>query len=95
MTGIGPETTDVDGDPVPGAEVTDDDPSHYFGHFAEIDIEKATNTEDADEPTGPFVAIDGAVEWTYVVTNTGTVDLYGRVIEGEFEPPDEDVISVH
>lgn len=29
------------------------------------------------------------------VEGSGTVDLYGRVIAGEFEPPDEDVISVH
>ena len=33
--------------------VTDDDPSHYFGFIVEVDIEKFTNGEDADEPTGP------------------------------------------
>ena len=76
VTGTAPETTDENGDPVDGAEVTDDDPSHYFGDFAAVDIEKSTNTEDADEPTGPFVALDGAVRWTYIVVNTGTVDLY-------------------
>ncbi|WP_194410027.1 DUF7507 domain-containing protein [Microbacterium cremeum] len=75
VVGTGPETTDVDGEPEAGDEVTDDDPSHYFGHFGAIDIEKSTNGEDADEPTGPYVPVGGGVEWTYVVTNTGTVDL--------------------
>ncbi len=40
-----------------------------------IDIEKATNDEDADTPTGPVIAVGGQVTWTYVVTNTGNVDL--------------------
>jgi uncharacterized repeat protein (TIGR01451 family) len=40
-----------------------------------IDIEKATNGEDADTPTGPQILVGDAVTWTYVVTNTGDVDL--------------------
>ena len=40
-----------------------------------IDIEKATNGDDADSPTGPVVNVGDAVTWTYVVTNTGDVDL--------------------
>ncbi|MEF3404914.1 DUF7507 domain-containing protein [Agromyces sp. CCNWLW203] len=75
VTALGPATTDVDGTVVAGTEVTDEDPSHYFGVVPTIDIEKATNGEDADEPTGPNVPVGGAVEWTYVVTNTGNVDL--------------------
>jgi plastocyanin len=68
----------VTGTPPTGPNVTDTDPSHYFGEVpAEpmIDIEKATNGEDADTPTGPVVAVGSTVTWTYVVTNTGNVAL--------------------
>ncbi len=40
-----------------------------------IDIEKATNGEDADTPTGPEIIVGDPVDWTYVVTNTGDVAL--------------------
>jgi uncharacterized repeat protein (TIGR01451 family) len=40
-----------------------------------IEIEKATNGEDADTPTGPQIFVGDPVDWTYVVTNTGNVDL--------------------
>ncbi len=40
-----------------------------------IDIEKFTNGEDADTPTGPIIPVGDAVAWTYVVTNTGNVPL--------------------
>jgi hypothetical protein len=59
-------------------EVSDSDPSHYLGVIPPapaIDIEKATNGEDADEPTGPEILVGDPVEWEYVVTNTGDVDL--------------------
>ncbi len=64
-----------------GTVVADEDPSHYIGveepppSEPAIDIEKATNGEDADEPTGPWIVAGDPVEWTYVVTNTGDVDL--------------------
>ena len=56
----------------------DEDSSHYFGggsSFAAIDIEKATNGDDADFPRGPILVLGSAVSWTYVVTNIGQVDL--------------------
>ncbi len=33
-----------------GTEVTDDDPSHYFGQVTSIEVVKFTNGEDANEP---------------------------------------------
>ncbi|NND59514.1 MAG: hypothetical protein HKN49_04525 [Gammaproteobacteria bacterium] len=65
----------VTGNPPVGDPVSDEDPSHYFGALPSIDIEKATNGEDADNPTGPFIATGGSVNWTYLVTNTGNVAL--------------------
>ncbi|MBW1817192.1 MAG: hypothetical protein JRJ60_08525, partial [Deltaproteobacteria bacterium] len=46
----------------------------------DIDIEKATNDEDADDPPGPNVPVGSTVTWTYVVTNTGNVTLYDLVV---------------
>ncbi|MHC4673536.1 MAG: DUF7507 domain-containing protein, partial [Planctomycetota bacterium] len=40
-----------------------------------IDIEKATNGHDADNPTGPQIPVGNPVNWTYVVTNIGNVNL--------------------
>ena len=57
-----------------GQAVMDTDPSHYFGYLLQIDIEKATNGEDADSPTGPYVTVGDPVTWTYTVTNPG--DLF-------------------
>ncbi|MCP3938920.1 MAG: hypothetical protein GY708_26535 [Actinomycetia bacterium] len=56
-------------------EVSDEDPSHYFGVVPSIDIEKATNGEDADTETGPEILVGEEVTWEYLVTNTGEVDL--------------------
>ncbi|MFK8014057.1 MAG: SdrD B-like domain-containing protein, partial [Gammaproteobacteria bacterium] len=42
---------------------------------ASIDIEKATNGEDADTPTGPSIIAGDTVNWTYVVTNTGELTV--------------------
>ncbi len=41
----------------------------------EILIEKATNSQDADLPPGPFVPVGSTVNWTYVVTNATGRDL--------------------
>ncbi|MFA0822905.1 MAG: SdrD B-like domain-containing protein, partial [Methanomethylovorans sp.] len=58
-----------------GTPVNDSDPSHYFGANSSVDIEKYTNGEDADDPTGPFIPIGSTVTWTYDVTNNGNVNL--------------------
>ncbi len=38
-----------------------------------IDIEKSTNGEDADTPTGPIIFVGDTVTWEYFVENTGNV----------------------
>ncbi len=74
VTPTGTPITNVDGSPM--AKPVDDDPSHYYGvAFPAIDIEKATNGQDADTPTGPTILAGEDVTWTYVITNTGNVDL--------------------
>jgi streptogramin lyase len=39
-------------------QVSDLDPSHYFGVSTEIDLEKLTNGLDADNPPGPSIPVD-------------------------------------
>jgi hypothetical protein len=65
----------VTGTPPVGSNVSDDDPSHYFGSTPCIHIEKSTNGQDADLPTGPVIPVGDAVLWEYVVTNCGNVAL--------------------
>ncbi len=58
--------------------VQDTDPSHYLGQSDEepaIDVEKATDGQDADLPPGPTLSAGDPVTWTYVVTNVGNVTL--------------------
>jgi len=55
--------------------VTSSDSACYRGNTASIAIEKRTNGADADTPPGPEITVGAAVQWTYVVTNTGDVPL--------------------
>lgn len=68
--------------PPTGADVTDDDPSHYWvegqpplGSEPAIDLEKHTNGQDADAAPGPTLSQGAAVTWTYIVRNTGSEGL--------------------
>jgi hypothetical protein len=73
----------VVGTPPSGPNVTDSDPSHYIGVIpdeTEIIIEKYTNGEDADLPTGPQIVVGGNVTWTYVVSNPNTIPLFNVVV---------------
>jgi hypothetical protein len=45
-----------------------------------LDLEKATNGEDADTPPGPSVTEGESVNWTYNVTNNGSVPLFGLAV---------------
>jgi hypothetical protein len=80
---------DPSNDPIPDAgPVTDTDPSHYFGYRGQIDVEKSTNSVDADNPTGPRVAVGGTVTWTYLVTNPGNVPLASVAVSDDNGTPD-------
>lgn len=45
-----------------------------------IDIEKWTNGEDADTPTGPNIPVGDPVNWEYIITNIGNVPLTDIVV---------------
>lgn len=42
---------------------------------ASVNLTKSTNGQDANDAPGPTIAVGAAVAWTYVVQNTGQVDL--------------------
>ncbi len=81
------------GTPIVGDPVDDSDPSHYFGMVAGVDIEKATNGEDADDPPGPEIEVGESVEWTYTVRNTGNVVLTGVTVADDQPGVDPDCPS--
>jgi hypothetical protein len=59
-----------------GASVSDGDPSHYFGsQNAQIDIETAVNGDDADFAPGLLIQNGSPLQWSYLVTNSGDVNL--------------------
>lgn len=73
----------VVGTPPSGPNITDSDPSHYFGFTPDetvINIEKFTNGFDADLPTGPQIPVGSTVTWTYLVTNPNTIPLFNIVV---------------
>jgi hypothetical protein len=69
------------------SDVSDSDPSNYFGVQASITLEKLTNDVDADAAPGPSIPVDGAVTWTYAFTNTGNVTLSGVVVTDDNGTP--------
>jgi hypothetical protein len=64
-------------------EVTDADPSHYFGLVSSIALQKLTNGFDADSPPGPVIAAGSQVAWTYVVTSGANEDLVDVVVSDD------------
>lgn len=78
-------TATVTGTPPSGPDVSDTDPSHYLGANPGVSIEKATNGVDADTAPGPYVEVGDPVTWSYVVSNTGGVDLAGITASDDLE----------
>jgi uncharacterized repeat protein (TIGR01451 family) len=72
-----------------GSPVSDTDPANYFGSPPPpaIDIEKHTNGVDADSPPGPYIGINSSVTWTYIITNTGGVNLTNIVVKDDNGTP--------
>jgi hypothetical protein len=62
--------------------VTATDPAYYFGRPNQpgIEIEKLIGENEADTPPGPTIAIGTAIQWRFVVRNTGNVALTGIVV---------------
>jgi uncharacterized repeat protein (TIGR01451 family) len=58
--------------------LSDSDTSHYVG--TTIALEKSTNGEDADDPTGPIIKVGDPVTWSYRVSNPNLVDLTDVVV---------------
>lgn len=65
--------------------VQDTDPSHYFGSTALIHVEKSTEGQDADTAPGPTLTVGDPVQWTYVVSNQGTEDLFEISVDDDVE----------
>jgi hypothetical protein len=64
------------GTPPSGPNVTHQDQSFYFGQtHPAIDIEKRTNGQHVSAAPGPSLPVGSAVQWTYIVKNTGDTAL--------------------
>ncbi|MEZ4984507.1 MAG: SdrD B-like domain-containing protein [Saprospiraceae bacterium] len=95
LTNVAEITTDDgdDTDSTPDNEVpTEDDQDDEeipVTQTANVDIEKYTNGQDADDAPGVFILVPPTgtvpVTWTYVVTNTGTLDLINAVVTDDQE----------
>ena len=86
VTADAPDTVDTAGDPVAGEEVTDDDPANYFGSAPAIDIIKYVNGVDANTAAESAAIVAGTdVEFTYIVTNTGNVEITNIAVEDNVE----------
>jgi hypothetical protein len=87
VTSDSPATVTTTGQVVPGTGATDDNPATFFVAQPDVDIEKHVQTTfDADTPTGPIVSVRdqgidaNVVLFSYIVTNTGNVDLVDIVV---------------
>ncbi|MDJ0839356.1 MAG: hypothetical protein QNK37_22750 [Acidobacteriota bacterium] len=68
-----------------GAAVSDRDSCRYCFSCANINLEKYTNGEDADNSPGPIVDPNSDVVWTYLVNNNGSVTLTDVTVTDETE----------
>jgi uncharacterized repeat protein (TIGR01451 family) len=57
-----------------------------FRPLPSLDLEKYLNGQDVAGPPGPFILTGQAVNWSYVVTNTGNVSLTNVIVTDDQEP---------
>ena len=88
-------TSGAQDDQGPGGGLVGEDIAEIFITVPnpDIDIEKATNDQDADTPTGPVLELGDDVTWTYVVTNEGDVPLENVVVTDDHEGVVSNLIS--
>jgi hypothetical protein len=60
-----------------------------------IHIEKSTNGQDADTPTGPLVAAGATVTFDYRISNPGNTDLTNIVVVDDNGTPDDPDDDLH
>ncbi|MEX2962240.1 PKD domain-containing protein [Microbulbifer sp. TYP-18] len=67
----------------------DRDSSHYLGTLGNpaVELEKATQGLDADSPPGPEINVGDPVNWSFVITNRGDVDLSNVVVTDQQVQP--------
>jgi hypothetical protein len=63
-----------------GTTVSASDPATYIAQQPAIALEKRVNGQDADLPPGPTVLAGSTVTWTFLVANTGDVQLTDVVL---------------
>ncbi len=65
-------------------QVSASNASHYFGQSqAAVQVESLVNGDDADLPPGPSIPVGSSVQWSYLVTNLGTVTLSGVSVKDD------------
>lgn len=79
VEGVYINVASVNAQALDGRTAFDSDPSQYVGQpvvpVTDVDIEKATNGQDADVAPGPSLDVGTSVDWTYLVTNTGNTSI--------------------
>ncbi len=71
-----------------GQAVSADDLAHYIGVARLLDVEKAVNGQDADTAAEAVtLPVGDPVEFTFVVTNTGTEDVTGIGVDDDVYGP--------